>query len=174
MQPYSDNRKNLSKQGDKMARAAGVKNVIMSFLDKLAPKKSQVKVTAGKDKVKDSPFADKINEDKLNKPIKKTKIKGQKKFLEDVRIYTMFHMISLFWSQRIVGSFLRKAPNPVEYGTMPTIMRRINREKLVEKMSHQVVHNGSPSYTYGLTKAQVKSVVKKEIIHNPTEYKTFK
>jgi hypothetical protein len=157
-----------------MAGAKGLGNIISSILSKIAPKKTQAKVSVQKEKSKESPFADKINEDKLNKAEQKTVVKGKKKFLEDVSIYTMFQMISLFWSRKVVGPFLNKMPSPVEYGSSPTIMRRISHDRVVQKMSKQVVHHGSPSYTYGLTKKQIRNVVKKEVRSNPKEYRTFK
>ncbi len=154
--------------------AAGLRGVIASILRKVAPKRLQSRVVVGKEKTKEGAFADNINEDKLNVQTKKRKVKGIKKFLSDLRIFNMFQMISVFWSRKIVGSFLKKEPSPVEYGTMPTVTRRMNHNTAVKKMTHQIVRDGSPSYTYGLTKQQIRSTVRKEVADNPKEYRTFK
>ena len=154
---------------------AGLRGILASILRKIAPKKTQIRFSTSKEKNADSGvFADTINEDKLNRVEKKVEVKGKKKFLEDLRIYTMFQMISLFWSRKVVGVFIKKMPSPVEYGSSPTVMKRTSHDKVVRKMSHQVVRDGKPSYTYNLTKKQIRNVVKKEITQKPVEYRTFK
>ena len=152
----------------------GIKGVIASILKKIAPKKIQARSITEKEKAKDCAYVDTVNEDRLNKQETKNVVKGEKKFKEDLAIYTMFQMIGLFWSRKVVGPFLQKMPSPVEYGSSPTIMRRVSHDKVVKKMSDQVVRHGSPSYTYNLTKKQIRKTVIKEVKQHPNDYKTFK
>lgn len=146
-----------------MAKAmSSLKALFSAVSDKISPKRRKFRaVLKSKDGIsKDSPFFDSINHDKLNHVQKRPKLKGEKKFTYDLAIVTMFQMISLYWTQRMTGLFISTNPKPVEYGTMPTVMRRKKRSDIQKQIIHDVTYRGKVYYTYGLKKSQIKSLVR--------------
>jgi len=93
-------------------------------------------------------FFDAVNQDKVNVVVTKQKTKGLKKFLADVWIVITLHMKGLYWVSRMNSFFIKKPPNPTEYGTMPTVMRRQKRitNKQIMRMHDHSMRKVSGEY----------------------------
>ena len=128
---------------------ASLRSLITTLKNKISGtinRSNRLKAQAPKEKA--GAFFDAVNQDKVNVTITKRKTKGLSKFLADVWIVITMHMKGLYWVSRMNSIFIKKPPNPTEYGTMPNVMRRQKRvtDKKIMRMHDRSMRKVSGSY----------------------------